>query len=62
MCSQEKEEIMKRMSSAHTQIDKERERQKAMLRDRQEKKKVTQGENAKTASAIVREATAIEEM
>jgi hypothetical protein len=59
---QEKEEIMKRMSSAHTQIDRERERQKAILRERQEKKKVRQDENEKTATAMVREATVMEEL
>jgi len=53
---------MKHMSGAHTQIDKERERQKALLRQRQEQKKAKQDQEGKFADALIREASVLEDM
>ena len=58
---QEKEEIMKHMSGANNVIDKERERQHTILREKKERQKIKHDQNEKTAFAIVREATLIEE-
>ncbi|CAM6031322.1 unnamed protein product, partial [Sphagnum compactum] len=52
---------MRQMSGVNSQIDKERERQKAMLRDRQEKKKVKHVEHELLASEMVREASLLGE-